>query len=208
MTMTMTEIEIAAAHFLDKWVLEEQPIHVALLATSHEQERLALRRAVSYFKVVRNLRRSIEEALGVPRLEPLRQSLAAVSADDASNERFISATVLCGRTIASQYGGKNYISLASKLLWMKFRHPFVIYDSHVQKALHTSPGDYHAYVEGWHARYSLVEVDIRSACYSLTASLPSLRCGPNVTDAQVRQIAGEEWFRRRVMDILLWRGGA
>ncbi|MEO8426628.1 MAG: hypothetical protein ABI651_05895 [Verrucomicrobiota bacterium] len=203
----MATMDDAAAQYLDKWMLHEEPIYVALLATSPEKRRLALGRAATYFRVVRNLRR-YEDELGVPRFEPLRQCVDAISSHDASNEHFTVATVSLGRTIASEYGGKNYLSLASKLLWMRFRHPFVIYDSRVQKALRTPSGDYHAYVTAWHARYAPREAAIRSACSSLTASLPGLRCGPALTDAHVRQIAAEEWFRRRVMDIFIWLGGA
>ncbi|MGH7928213.1 MAG: hypothetical protein ACREQV_10485, partial [Candidatus Binatia bacterium] len=208
MTSKTATMNLAAARYLDKWILEEKPIYVALLATIPASQRIALGRAVTYFRVVRNLRRSSEEKLGVPRFEPLRQCLDAITREDVSNERFVATTIALARMIASQYGGKNYISLASKLLWMRFRHPVVIYDSRVQTALCTPVGDYHAYVKSWHECYTVKETAIRSACESLTGSLPTLKCGTTITEDQVRQIADQEWFRRRVMDMFIWMRAA
>lgn len=96
--------------------------------------------------------------------------------------------------LAFAYGKKDLLSAATKLLWLLHRHLVVIYDSQVRAALGAPPGDYATYLTLWNARYAELEPQIRRAVARLSE------------DSRVPSQA--EWFRRRVLDIHLWRQGA
>jgi hypothetical protein len=201
-----TSPEIAALRFFDRWIRDEAILHTSLQGGSPEEQRLAIGRTVTHFRVVRSLKRSAEEALGVPRFEPVRECLATVTVQEVSDDEFVAVTTEVARAIASRYGGHSFLSLASKILWMKYRHPFVIYDSIVRAALGTRSADYHTYVVAWHEQYSLHEGAIRRACAGLASSRHPLRTRLNVPAQAITPIASEEWFRRRVMDFMFLDG--
>ena len=200
--------ETAAAELLVLWWREEEPLHAALKGGSRGAQRESLGRAASYFRVARSLKRSFDEELGMPRFEPLRKCMAAVTTAGASDQRFTATTMSVARAIAARYGGHSYLSLASKLLWIKFLHPFIIYDSVVRERLGTPRGDYHSYVAAWQERYAIHREAIKWACTALPRSSHSGQALPTITGAAAHAVAREEWFRRRVLDILLWHGGA
>src|SRR5258707_3704262 len=78
--------EIAALRFFDRWIRDEAILHTSLQGDSPEEQRLAIGRTVTHFRVVRSLKRSAEEALGVPRFEPVRECLATVTIQGASDD--------------------------------------------------------------------------------------------------------------------------
>lgn len=200
--------EAAAFRYLDQWVLDEEPLRERLLLKSDKTQRAALQKAATFFRVIRTLRRANEDESSVPRLELARQCLARISAADVSDETFVVVTEDLARELASRYGGGNLLSVASKLLWLKHRHPVVIYDERVRQSLGTKSRDYASYVEAWHDRYMTHEAAIIRACRILPEAHRFLRCSPVLSAGDIRQIAREEWFRRRVMDIFIWLGGA
>lgn len=197
----------AAETLLERWWLRERPLHIALQSPSRQAQRLALREAASYFTVVRSLRRSFDEGRGMPRLEPLRQCLSRISPAHASEGRFVEATIATARAIASRYGGQNYLSAASKLLWLRFLHPFIIYDSVVRESLGTPRGDYLAYVAAWERRYLTHEDAIASACTRLSRASLTFQPPTGLSETSVKRPLRETWFRRRILDLVIWNGG-
>lgn len=198
----------AATRLLELWWRDEQPLHAALQNGSPQAQRQALGEAASYFRVVRSLKRSCDVGRRKPRFEPLRLCLSAVTIEHASDSRFVGATIKAAQSIGASYGGRCYLSAASKLLWIKFLQPFVIYDSVVRKHLGTPPGDYRAYVDAWHQQYSTHESAIKKACAALARAKPSSHSLSIVRPASSGQVAGQVWFQRRVLDILIWHRGA
>jgi len=75
--------------------------------------------------------------------------MASVTPDDTSEARFAATTITVARAIGTAYGHRLNLAAASKLLWVTYRHPFVIYDSVVRRHLGTRPDDYAAYVSAW-----------------------------------------------------------
>ena len=197
----------AARQLLFQWVTAEAPLHLALQATDPAALRLGLQRAATFFHTVRNLRRSADDDANVPRLELLRRSFADVTTADASEKSFVSTTMTLASAIGEQYGGRSYLSLASKLLWTRFRHPFVIYDSVLRSALRTPSGDYPSYIAAWNARYLDEEASISAACQALAASRPPSFRDLQLSTGEAAELLESEWFRRRVLDILLWQRG-
>ena len=191
MTHVLARPDDAAARFLARWNRHEARLHSDLQTGSPKAQRSAIGRTLTHFRVIRSLKRSAEDALGLPRFEPVRECLAAITPQDATDDRFVPVTVFFARAVALRYGGKSFLSLASKLLWMKFRDPFVIYDSIVRTALGTREGDYHTYVAAWLEQYSLHRSSIKLECDLLATS---------------HEVAGEEWFTRRVLDFMLLGG--
>jgi hypothetical protein len=197
-------LERAARQLFTQWHEQEEPLRRALRARAPAEQRAAVGRAVTALGVVRSLKRGPEEAAGTPRFEPVRECLYAVVRRPSGSD-FVAVTDAIARAIAARYGGSSFLSLASKLLWIRFRHPIVIYDSLVRKELGTRAGDYAAYVDAWQRRYAVLEPQIVRVCERLaTDTARSARTSP----ARRRHVAEEEWFRRRVLDIHLWLIGA
>ncbi len=117
------------------------------------------------------------------------------------------ATTATARAIASRYGGQNYLSAASKLLWLRFLHPFIIYDSVVRESLGTPRGDYPAYVAAWERRYLTNEDAIASACTRLSRASLTFKLPTGLSETSVKRPLRETWFRRRVLDLVIWNGG-
>jgi hypothetical protein len=207
MTPTPFAPEAAVRRFLDQWVRHEASLHDALQTTDPVALRSALQRTATFFRTVRNLRRSSDEAAGLPRLELLRRSFFAVKGRATSDVQFAATTIQLARAIGHHYGGRSYLSLASKLLWTKFRHPFLIYDSVVRRELGTANGDYLAYVSAWQSRYFEEAPSIRAACQHVAASNTHMFKALSLSPSEARRILRSEWFQRRVMDILLWKRG-
>jgi len=92
-------------------------------------------------------------------------------------------------------------------LWLKHLGPFIIYDSVVQRILGTPKGDYHAYVKAWEKRYSEQEGAIERACKHAAGANYLWLCEASVLDEKAKLVLREAWFRRRVLDLLIWRRG-
>jgi len=191
----------SAGRLLALWIDREEPLHLALNRKGRAQQREALGKAATYFGVVRGLRRGPEERLGVPRFELLRRCFAGVdgAAVSAGDVAWVATGV--AMSVARAYGGTLYLSLATKLLWAKYRDPFVIYDSVVREHLGTPRGDYEAYLRAWNECYSLHRGAIAEGCAQVAASRSALSRG-------AVGIVTEEWFRRRAFDLMIWHHGA
>ncbi|MFA6955687.1 MAG: hypothetical protein WC538_07435 [Thermoanaerobaculia bacterium] len=191
----------AAGRLLVQWLDHEEPLHLALHEKGRARQREALGRAATYFGVVRGLRRGPEERLGVPRFELLRRCFAGVDGERVSAADVAPVATGVAESVARAYGGTLYLSLATKLLWAKYRDPFVIYDSVVREHLGTPKGDYAAYLEAWHECYASHRGALVAACNELASK-------PSAPDRGARGIVTEEWFRRRAFDLMIWHHGA
>lgn len=208
MEMRAHTVFVAATDYLERWAADEARIHAKLQSEIPAQLRQGLGEAANHFKVARNLRRESEHALGMPRYEFLRRAFASVPSTTPREDQLADVVVRLGREIAKYYGGTLFLSAASKLLWARYRDPFIIYDSRVRTALGTPERDYHTYVDAWRVRYREQAALIRHACDSLGSSPFTLCSGRILSVPEVREIVEQEWYQRRVFDNLIWRGGA
>ena len=190
----------AAERLLERWFADEASLHEALRGRTPIEQREALGRAATYFGVARSLKRLPEDQLGLPRFELLRRCFAEVKPSKVSDRRVAAVTVGVAEAVARAYGGTLYLSLATKLLWAKYRDPFVIYDSVVRKYLGTSHGDYSGYLQAWHSAYSVHCGAIATACAQLSKERSA--------NSAAQRILAEDWFRRRTLDLVIWHGGA
>jgi hypothetical protein len=191
----------SAGRLLVLWIEHEAALHLALHEVGRARQREALGRAATWFGVVRGLRRGPEERLGVPRFELLRRCFAGVHGENVSAADVATVATGVARSVARAYGGTLYLSLATKLLWAKYRDPFVIYDSVVRKHLGTPTGDYAAYLEAWDDCYSRHRDALVAACDELASK-------PSTQHRGAGGVVTEEWFRRRAFDLMIWHHGA
>ena len=100
------------------------------------------------------------------------------------------------------------LSLATKTLWVWFKEPFIIYDGNAAKALGfpypLSHRDSAAYYARWEAAFARAMPDILNACSRLPAQHSWLKHGAKITELELRHLADESFFHKRVFDVFLW----
>jgi hypothetical protein len=165
----------------------------------------AVRSALKHFRVARSFKGLASERA----VESIVDSLQDVDSQKASSpeEKVI--------TLASHFKknfGQFNVSASSKLLWLRYRSPFVIYDSRAVLAIQRESGtfkaqDYELYCRRWRALYGNNLEDIRRATLRLR-EWATLLPPWNKTPHDVAMLASEAWFVERVFDRFLWeRGG-
>ena len=103
------------------------------------------------------------------------------------------------------------LSAASKLLWLKHRKPYIIYDSRAVTALHEmghrfEKKNYAGYCKSWRQEYRRHRENIQNA----TAKLVNMRSFFPTWHADgesMSKLFGQPWFLERVFDIYLWEMG-
>ena len=174
----------AYAHYDAKF---DTPIRQAL---ANGDPRDAIRRIAGAYRVARNFPRRFDEALGIPRYEPVVGALAAYSPNIGINP--IEAVLRLADDLEQIYHRK-VLSAASKFLWFAWGQEIIIYDSQALATLRNrSPNlrakDYLAYCAAWKAFFSECSEEVATECARQGAS-------------------SERWFHERVFDWYLWRSG-
>ncbi len=102
---------------------------------------------------------------------------------------------------------RSSISAASKLLWLKHRTPFIIYDSRAIRALSFArKPEYSDYCVEWRRKYQGSHAAIVAAAGRLSeigGFVSSWRKSPD----DLATLIGEEWFHERIFDVYLWETG-
>ncbi len=180
----------SAAKYAQFWQRSESAF-VAGLASRDRTTRLeALQKAAPYFRIARNFATKFDTGRGLARLEPALDILDRFRTSPLTADTFPVAVNTVRREFAMAYGKSDLLSAATKLLWLMHRHPVVIFDGNVWERLGAPGTDYSMFLDLWNRRYGELEPEIRQA----SAALLKSGIAP----------AGEEWFRRRVLDIHLW----
>src|SRR5205085_2998444 len=95
------------------------------------------------------------------------------------------------------------LSAASKLLWLSYREPYIVYDGRAVKALTRDFGhrfdqrDYGAYSRIWRQEYGIRKTSIQTAVEQLPKGRMFMR-SCLLSDAELVQMAKETWFMERV----------
>lgn len=130
-----TNLEYCAQHYLQQWIANEKHLHAELNGDGPSGVLAGLSKAVTYFQVARTLPRKYDVDQGLRRYEPLLQAFHELPQSSTYDNDFVELVDRFQRRIGSSYGRRNLISISSKLLWLRFRDPFIIYDSRVRSAL-------------------------------------------------------------------------
>jgi hypothetical protein len=202
----MPTLQHCALHFLDMWFLQESHFRAGLLSPAPELQHAAVTGAAAYFRVARNLHTKHDTGLGLTRYAPVLELLQSLP---RTCEAGPVATVLAfARSLSKRYGESGTLSFSSKILWLYYRDPIIIYDSQAQRALSTPLGDYEKFVNAWERRWGKESHDVQSACVELPHVFPFAQCGDRVSAAEVREASSSMWFQRRVLDVQLWYAGS
>jgi len=194
-------------HYLQQWLSSERSLHDALSGTDERSIREGLSSAVKSFGVARNLPRKYDVDRGLNRYEPLLEVFLQLKEQEISESNFINVVDNFQSAISKRYGGQKLISLSSKLLWLRYRDPFIIYDNRARTSLKVTPGDYSKYVAEWLKLFQLCQERIAAICSELSSVYRYAEFEYDESNfAEIKNISNEEWFHKRVFDICLWHG--
>jgi len=202
-----TPFEFASLRFAEFWFCDERRCHVGLWSNDSEEILKALRRAVAYFRVARNLPKSQDEGRDMRRFEPLVpliEHARTLNPADADIVDVVTSTMI---KINEIYGFKA-LSLASKLLWLLHKDPFIVYDNQARITLGTVEGDYASFIRNWQREFELHRHEIQAVSSKLANLRLYLRCGTGLSNSDLKDVVEQEWFWKRVFDIWLWAEGA
>ncbi len=196
-----------ALHYLDQWFLQERPFHLALAAGDTAARLEALPRATQHFRISRNLPAAYDLGRGVPRLQPLLDVLDAAGEVFQDSSSPSEAVEYFRRAAGKAYGGRDLLSLSTKILWLRYRDPFIIFDSRVNTTLGLHTRSYEDFERPWRQHYEPVASQIAAASATLSAARGYAACGSTVPEADIADASSREWFHRRVFDTYLWYRG-
>jgi hypothetical protein len=201
---TMPGFEFCAFRFLIQWQEDEQKLHAAI--SSSTPAATDIRGALSYFQVARNFK-----DLNQPEKTAfVLNSLLEVRADQTLQTPDAKVARLTQRL--QEEFDQNNLSAASKLLWLSYREPYIVYDGRAVTALIRDLGyrfptrDYPQYSKSWREEYEKHKNSIGKAIEHLPKARMFMRPLP-LTDEQLLAMARESWFQERVLDIFLWEIG-
>ncbi len=206
--MARIELEYCSLHYLNQWPRRERSLFESFRHLDRDTRLEAIAEAASFFKVARNLPEKYDTDEGKQRYQPILKIMDALEPSNFIPTKFVTAVQRVRDKVSQKYGGREVLSVTSKLLWLKFRSPIIIYDKRARTALNVEPGNYEEYCSRWLERFETHQQVIKNAC----DQLPPLRkyCSdPDLaTESYIRKLASDTWFRHRVFDIHLWHAGA
>lgn len=199
-TNVNVSFELCAAHFLLQWKRKEENFYKSF---SKKPSAEALRSALSFFIIARNFK-------GIKKNSKIAQEIIDMLLE-ADNEIDLSVQEKVSM-LATKFKDKfekNNISAASKLLWLRNRAPFIIYDSRAEKTLKALGAkfrsrDYEKYCIVWRDKYEYYKpaiVRAVSGLHNIKTILPDWDQTVEDTKAMVHS----EWFLERVFDIYLYQ---
>lgn len=171
-------VHFAALHYLNEWKRKEERLYRRFHESKDDNRRTAIADAAAKFGVARTLRKQ----------------------HDATIQRI-------SKRISKKYGRRQVLSATTKLLWLKFRSPVIIYDRQARKALKLKKVDFGEYWERWQERFKQQHAEIQDACGSLIDVLRYV-IDPAVTESEVQTLSRARWFHERVFDSYLWHRGS
>jgi hypothetical protein len=196
-------LEFCALRFLLQWLGKEEQLHRALVSNPTDEH---IRAALAYFQVSRNFKglgNQPEKASLIRDLLVKTRTNPELTIEKKVEE--------LAKTFKDRFKKCN-LSAASKLLWLSFRNPVIIYDQRAEKALSKKlnckplDGSYSSYTEAWRRLYADYESEIGDAVTRLPRGRIFMpKC--LLTDEELLRTANEPWFKERVFDTFLWEVG-
>ena len=200
-------MEYCAEHYRRQWLTVERQLHFALNSRDADAVFSGLGDAVKFFMVARTLPRKYDVDRGAKRYEPLLHAFLQFHEQPLSQDHFVEHVDRFQRLIGSYYGGRSLISLSSKLLWLKHRDPFIIFDSRVRRALDVASSGYRQFAEKWLSGFEVHKSEIVEASSRLPRALGDLDAQAEDLGLEAATVSSELWFQQRVFDIYLWHLG-
>jgi hypothetical protein len=182
----------------DKWFCEILPDHnqpeYARLKTLHE--------ALKFYRVTRNW-----PGNGIERFKPLLEILDEIS--DSKPSTTLERTQAVAKVVKKlkPHTEKELFSLATKMLWIWFKQPFIIFDKNAASSLglnSLSINQAEKYYNKWESAFDNEMSGIEEACRHLPQQRSWLKHGDKITDNELESLSGELFFHQRVFDNFLW----
>lgn len=200
-------LEYFSLQYLDMWLEHDRPYHEAINNGTREEKLNAIKQAVNYYKVARNLPKAYDESNGYDRYGPILEIIDTVVASDFAPDT-VNAISKVQDKISKAYGNRTVLSVTTKLLWLKLCDPnVIIYDSQTRAALHTADGDLSGFYKAWHTKYEAHREDIVTVCANLSDVAKYAYDQTVANPSYVKDISAKLWFQERVFDTYLWFEG-
>lgn len=194
-----TTLRVLRSQFLDLWRAEE-PLHEAMQGTPSADQ---IMRALKHFRVARTFK-----GLSDAGAERISKYLVETS----NGEGVYSDKVMSLAQRFKDHFGRLNLSAASKLLWLRDRSPYLIYDARAVYALrhlgNKKFDNYTSYCTAWRREYGERSSAISAAAHGLVDLPRAYTAAFLLTDSQLSGLVHEPWFSERVFDIYLWETGA
>jgi hypothetical protein len=196
-------LKYSALTYLNQWLANDRRFYDGLRSANRSQRLETLAKAVAFYRVSRNLPKKHDKVERYARL------LGIIDGLEVGRLSFEEGLHLAGRIetrISKAYGGKRMTSLTTKVLWLRYRHPIIIYDRQARKALRAKE-DLRHFSELWLREFEDRESEIDSACEDLP-NVSEYCVDSKISPAQIKALSSQRWFRERVLDVYLWQVGA
>lgn len=205
MRTELPPFEFCAMRFLELWLRTEEPIHRGMIDPQLASMPDNLTKMLSHYSVQRNFPElengNKNRTITLLLLEVVEKALPPVEA--------VQELTAALQNVFS----KRNLSAASKLLWMRFRYPFVIVDRQavnaLQKGLNRSfdKSNYGEFFAVWNEEYAKRADAIQNASVGLVALPKKYTAAFALDDAKLKDLVSQRWFQARVFDIYLWEIG-
>jgi hypothetical protein len=199
------EFNHSALRYLDQWLSKDRVFCEGLAEATKSKRLDALRNAAAFYGVSRNLRTEFDRD---ERLGPLLTIVDSLSRTNIEHRDLVGSVLRVRDRIRADYGNRGVLSLTTKVLWLKFKMPLIIYDRRARMALAAKEGDLADYYCRWTIGFESAEPEISRACRSLVNARDYCVDPSAITDDELQEIASQEWFEQRVYDMYLWNRGA
>lgn len=198
--------EYCSLHYFNQWVAHDKFYYDALSSTCRRDKLLAVQKAAAFYGIARNLRKSFDVEQGLSRCEPVLNVIDRLSLSDFE-PNLVEKINKVENEISNLYGGNKVLSLTTKFLWLKLRSPIIIYDSRVRRALGAQDGDLGDYYLKWQRCFARYQSQIMTTCSKLPECHLYVFDQSIGTIAYLQEIAMQDWFHKRVLDVYLWHKG-
>ena len=203
-----------ALYYLNWWYNYDEKYCLALQSGNESEKISQLQDAAKQYKVIRNIekRQDVHAETPLERMATVLRVLEEPEYASIKEDELVDAIIRAERAIRNTQT-KGVLSLTTKMFWLKHKDPIIIYDTNAIKALKkekykVAQNDYLAYVTKWKDCYKKHRREIAEACSELPKVWKYAEKAYRLSEASVKTVASEEWFRRRTFDIYLWHEGA
>lgn len=201
--------EYCSLSYLNHWLSNDKQWHEALNSNGSVVDKCAaIKKAATFYRVARNLPTEcdINATPSIERFRPVLDVLNKISLSEIVNDPVL-AIIRTESEISNAYNNVSALSFTTKLLWIKFKQPIIIYDKQARLALGTQEGDLRSFFDRWRKEYIVNEKEIDAACKKLPDLTRYVLNQDIGNRGYIEEICDKPWFKERVFDVYLWNKG-
>lgn len=192
-----------AARYLDVWVRKESSLAQGMRAPTPA----SIRASLAHFNVSRGFAEIDNDQLCNKVATRLIEHDKYVTPKTAATR-----VIDFAATLTADFGYDNLLSAASKLLWLRSRSPFIIFDNRAADALELEGNefkrrDYASYCQAWKTAYSENQNAISEALKKLPRFI-EFTAAAHLGSPSLVELVSQDWFAERTFDQYLWLIGA